>query len=1021
MDKLEVFQVLGIAATKDARSIKNAYREKLAVTNPEDDPEGFKRLRTAYEEACRLARQSEDETAENAKDETPSGIWAEKAAEIYRNICSRRDLEQWKKLFKEDCFLSLEEEENCRFKLLRFLMEHFRLPGDVWELLDKKLCITSDTASLRERFPADFVRYILNKCQRGEEVEFSQFEGGEEAPYDLFLQYYDNCWQALQRDDLELAGQNIENAEALNIRHPVMEVCRAELLEKQGRGEEAVELLQRQMEKYPGDVMIGYNMAEMLWRMGTEKDGESRRRSAEIYKSLKADNDAHYMANMRLTEWYYDNGQYREAKKCAEKVLSAGSGDEFLELLVKVNKEIEKDLREDWYRDGSSEAALELCWCYLQDGKISRGIRLARDIEKRLPPEKAAEWTGLMAKLYAEEAEYEDSAAMTFTWEERLREKIATDESEEEREKDRQRLVQAHMIRMQCYHNLGFREAARFADAIREGEAALEDSVKDIGVLLDMAQIYNEMAEYEKCEEVVNVLVEEYQVFAAYAASMESYRRRLDAGGVVRTGSLCIQYFPTYEKAYEYVAKVYLDLEQPEELEKVMQDAEKNGVKSDVLEAYRYQRDHRPMELEELNQKLKSFRTEYRKPVGEGRLSLYEAGLAQLTEYLYHCPDSYMFVERGIFRRAAHHYQEAKEDFEKALTMYPSNPYALNGLSFVYRYMGDYEKALSYIKKAILYMDQEMSPVIYTDMADLYSLLGDYEGALAGCRRYQEIVGEQSLWFQKQLAEIHANLGNTEDACELYRRVRNRSNLKDKWIGYAESTDGFISCNDAPKARAQLAEWLEELNGKSNRKAHAFGRLLWCKKASPERKREYIRYYRKALWAELVFGDRRSASECIESLQFLMDQTEDTGGGLADAVFACILCGMDRQGKKCGERLAKWLQNNASAGNKYYNREKKRLQIEALAAWYFQDGDGMQAILDREADCGVCHLCTSPFCGGLEAVRILLLVRQERRREAGQCLQRHREIRPADQYMLALEHMMFGDAGAGDEGQAQDH
>ena len=36
---------MGIEATKEEKAIKNAYREKLATTNPEDDPESFKRLR----------------------------------------------------------------------------------------------------------------------------------------------------------------------------------------------------------------------------------------------------------------------------------------------------------------------------------------------------------------------------------------------------------------------------------------------------------------------------------------------------------------------------------------------------------------------------------------------------------------------------------------------------------------------------------------------------------------------------------------------------------------------------------------------------------------------------------------------------------------------------------------------------------------------------------------------------------------------------------------------------------------
>ena len=38
MELVEIFQVLGIEQTKDERAIKNAYREKLAVTNPEDNP-----------------------------------------------------------------------------------------------------------------------------------------------------------------------------------------------------------------------------------------------------------------------------------------------------------------------------------------------------------------------------------------------------------------------------------------------------------------------------------------------------------------------------------------------------------------------------------------------------------------------------------------------------------------------------------------------------------------------------------------------------------------------------------------------------------------------------------------------------------------------------------------------------------------------------------------------------------------------------------------------------------------------
>ena len=73
MEPIEVFQILGIEQTKDERALKNAYRDKLAVTNPEDDPEGFKRLRMAYEEACRYAGTPDAEENEEAEPTQDSG------------------------------------------------------------------------------------------------------------------------------------------------------------------------------------------------------------------------------------------------------------------------------------------------------------------------------------------------------------------------------------------------------------------------------------------------------------------------------------------------------------------------------------------------------------------------------------------------------------------------------------------------------------------------------------------------------------------------------------------------------------------------------------------------------------------------------------------------------------------------------------------------------------------------------------------------------------------------------------
>ncbi|MBL8769873.1 MAG: hypothetical protein JNK30_00705 [Phenylobacterium sp.] len=51
----EVWAELGLAATADTRSVRRAYAQRLKVTHPEDDPEAFKRLRSAYEAAMAWA------------------------------------------------------------------------------------------------------------------------------------------------------------------------------------------------------------------------------------------------------------------------------------------------------------------------------------------------------------------------------------------------------------------------------------------------------------------------------------------------------------------------------------------------------------------------------------------------------------------------------------------------------------------------------------------------------------------------------------------------------------------------------------------------------------------------------------------------------------------------------------------------------------------------------------------------------------------------------------------------------
>ena len=139
--------VLGIEPTKDKKAITEAYRQKLLQTNPEDKPEEFKALRTAYEEAIAFADRAD---AEPVRDESPVGLWLEAIEKLYRDFASRIDPAPWKKLMGSDVCIGLGTRPAAEDALLRFLMENFFLPQAVWQVLDETFQFSTHTEELYE-------------------------------------------------------------------------------------------------------------------------------------------------------------------------------------------------------------------------------------------------------------------------------------------------------------------------------------------------------------------------------------------------------------------------------------------------------------------------------------------------------------------------------------------------------------------------------------------------------------------------------------------------------------------------------------------------------------------------------------------------------------------------------------------------------------------------------------------------------------------------------------------------------
>ena len=173
MNKNEIFHILDIEETKDISKIRSAYRKVLKLTNPEDKPEEFKQLQTAYQEA--LAYAKEEEKAIEEKPSDSIGVWTSRLENIYKDLRKRVDIEEWKKVFSEEICLSLDTCFIVRDAILEFLMTHNHLPHNIWKEINYTFQIINDTELLLEKFPKDFIEYVNYS------IKYASF-----LPYSLF-------------------------------------------------------------------------------------------------------------------------------------------------------------------------------------------------------------------------------------------------------------------------------------------------------------------------------------------------------------------------------------------------------------------------------------------------------------------------------------------------------------------------------------------------------------------------------------------------------------------------------------------------------------------------------------------------------------------------------------------------------------------------------------------------------------------------------------------------------------------
>ncbi|MBR1847713.1 MAG: J domain-containing protein [Lachnospiraceae bacterium] len=253
------FDLLGIEVTTDKEAISEAYRKELTKHHPEEDPEGFKALREAYEKALDYA---EEHTVDL---DNPLSVYMGKVADVYEDYSRRIDLTEWEYLLNDPLVTGFETEKETRLAILSYIMDgHDMLKDQVWTLIETTLLVGEHAEELSENLDPEFIQYILLK-KEGQIVEFFDYDaltGYSERDTDGVIDDYISSLKHFTQPGTELTEEILEKLRETGLQHPLYDLLSACYLIENRQADDAL------MDKIYGEAnkIVGEDSTQLRYR-----------------------------------------------------------------------------------------------------------------------------------------------------------------------------------------------------------------------------------------------------------------------------------------------------------------------------------------------------------------------------------------------------------------------------------------------------------------------------------------------------------------------------------------------------------------------------------------------------------------------------------------------------------------------------------------------------------------------------------------------------------------------------------
>ncbi|GFZ31325.1 hypothetical protein CSC2_18510 [Clostridium zeae] len=259
------FEVLGISKTEDLNDIRKAYSKLLTIHSPEQDPEGFKKLRVAYEEACRIAKEKDSVVKEEL---SPVDDFMEQFKACYENFERRLSIEEWTRLLEKDVCYNIDTASEISEKILVFIMDNFNFPNDIWRLFDSYFSWSAKKDNLYKNFPKNFIDFVIYKIDKGSTFRYGELKNCALGKEDEFISAYNKISNALDDYDLYTASKHIDLAKEICEIHPDLLILEARYLICKGKLDEAKTILTDVIVKNTEDIDAYFYRGDLYSRIG---------------------------------------------------------------------------------------------------------------------------------------------------------------------------------------------------------------------------------------------------------------------------------------------------------------------------------------------------------------------------------------------------------------------------------------------------------------------------------------------------------------------------------------------------------------------------------------------------------------------------------------------------------------------------------------------------------------------------------------------------------------------------------